>query len=94
MVVILQKIKSSIVKIIRTNQEQAKKLEEMDIKIGLLVQNRMSVEAIVAENKKIQNISTVGIDSRGIKAFSKEAKTLLDGYRQLFYLLQTDPGKF
>ncbi|EEB12424.1 ras GTP-ase activating protein with iq motif, putative [Pediculus humanus corporis] len=87
----IQKIKSSIVKIIRTNQEQAKKLEEMDIKIGLLVQNRMSVEAIVAENKKIQNISTVGIDSRGIKAFSKEAKTLLDGYRQLFYLLQTDP---
>lgn len=90
---IFQAMKSSIVETIKLNQDLAYKLEEMDIKIALLVQNRMSIEAIIAENRKLQNNHFGGSDSRGIKAFSKDAKRLLDGYQQLFYLLQTDPGK-
>lgn len=84
-------MKSRVVETVKINQELAAKLEEMDLKIGLLVQNRMSVEAIIAENKKLQNHTLVG-DSSSIKSFCKNAKKLLQGYQQLFYLLQTDPG--
>lgn len=85
-------MKSCVVETIKINQELTFKLDEMDMKIGLLVQNRMSVETIIAENKKLQMSHLGRNEGRGIKAFSKEAKRLLDGYQQLFYLLQTDPG--
>ena len=86
-------MKSSVVETIKRNQELAYKLDEMDTKIGLLVQNKISVEALVAEGKHTQAVQGNVNEARGIKGFSKEAKTLLGGYQQLFYLLQTDPGK-
>ncbi|KAK6643236.1 hypothetical protein RUM43_004741 [Polyplax serrata] len=88
----VQTMKSCVVETIKINQELTFKLDEMDMKIGLLVQNRMSVETIIAENKKLQMSHLGRNEGRGIKAFSKEAKRLLDGYQQLFYLLQTDPA--
>lgn len=85
-------MKSCVVETIKRNQELACKLDEMDTKIGLLVQNKISVEALVAEGKHLQIVQGNINEAKGIKGFSKEAKTLLDGYQQLFYLLQTDPG--
>lgn len=87
----VQSMKSSVVETINRNQELACKLDEMDTKIGLLVQNKISVEALVAEGKHTQTVQGNVNEAKGIKGFSKEAKTLLGGYQQLFYLLQTDP---
>ena len=70
----------------------------MDIKIGLLVKNRIDVEEVVAHgkhlNKKLKekNIKTSTENTaQGLKALKKESREKLDAYQHLFYALQTDP---
>lgn len=76
---------------IKKNQELACKLDEIDTKIGLLVHNKMLIQNLDVVGKKVRNAVTDQTQPKGIRSFSKETKTLLDGYGQLFYMLQTDP---
>ena len=49
----LQNIKGEITKKIRLTQGLEKDLDSMDIKIGLLVKNRIDVEEVVAHGKQM-----------------------------------------
>uniref|UniRef100_A0A0K2T0J2 Ras GTPaseactivatinglike protein IQGAP1like [Bombyx mori] n=1 Tax=Lepeophtheirus salmonis TaxID=72036 RepID=A0A0K2T0J2_LEPSM len=53
----LQSLKGNITKVIRFNQNLEKNLDVMDIKIGLLVKNRISVEEVVAHSKTLNHHS-------------------------------------
>ena len=69
----------------------------MDIKIGLLVRNRIQLEDVVKQSKKLKKARARGeelvINSQGegLKKLNKEARARLDSYQHLFYLLQTNP---
>ena len=50
---LLQTLKGDITKLIRQNQQLEKDLDAMDIKIGLLVKNRISVQDVVAHGRRM-----------------------------------------
>ncbi|XP_053561176.1 ras GTPase-activating-like protein IQGAP3 [Bombina bombina] len=94
----VMKLREEVVKKIRSNQRLEKDLNVMDIKIGLLVKNRITLQEVVSHCKKLtkknkeQLSDLMAIDKqKGLKSLSKEKRQKLEAYQHLFYLLQTQP---
>ncbi|XP_041369796.1 ras GTPase-activating-like protein IQGAP1 isoform X2 [Gigantopelta aegis] len=87
----LQKLRQNVVTEIRSNQQLEQDLDQMDIKIGLLIKNRITLQDVVTHNKKLTKRSDTSGNLRGLKALSKESHERLHHYQHLFYLLQTNP---
>ncbi|XP_074836699.1 ras GTPase-activating-like protein IQGAP3 [Carettochelys insculpta] len=94
----LLKLREEVVKRIRSNQQLESDLNLMDIKIGLLVKNRITLQEVVSHCKKLtkknkeQLSNLMALDTqKGIKSLSKEKRQKLEAYQHLFYLLQTHP---
>ncbi|XP_068032499.1 ras GTPase-activating-like protein IQGAP2 isoform X3 [Anomalospiza imberbis] len=91
------RLREEVVTKIRSNQQLEKDLNLMDIKIGLLVKNRITLQDVVLHSKKLDKKSKsqleemVTVDKQGIKGLSKERRKKLEAYQHLFYLLQTNP---
>ncbi|KAK7811684.1 hypothetical protein U0070_022327 [Myodes glareolus] len=91
------RLREEVVTKIRANQQLEKDLNLMDIKIGLLVKNRITLEDVISHSKKLNKkkggeMETLNnTDNQGIKSLSKERRKTLETYQQLFYLLQTKP---
>ncbi|XP_031216019.1 ras GTPase-activating-like protein IQGAP2 isoform X1 [Mastomys coucha] len=92
------RLREEVVTKIRANQQLEKDLNLMDIKIGLLVKNRITLEDVISHRKKLNKKKGGEIeilnntDNQGIKSLSKERRKTLETYQQLFYLLQTKPS--
>ncbi|KAM8921493.1 ras GTPase-activating-like protein IQGAP3 [Pelodytes ibericus] len=94
----VMKLREEVVKKIRANQRLESDLNMMDIKIGLLVKNRITLQEVVSHCKKLtkknkeQLSDLMAIDKqKGLKSLSKEKRQKLEAYQNLFYLLQTNP---
>lgn len=94
----VMKLREEVVKKIRSNQRLENDLNLMDIKIGLLVKNRITLQEVVSHCKKLtrknkeQLSDLMAIDKqKGLKSLSKEKRQKLEAYQHLFYLLQTLP---
>ncbi|XP_077114456.1 ras GTPase-activating-like protein IQGAP3 [Ranitomeya variabilis] len=94
----VMKLREEVVKKIRSNQRLENDLNTMDIKIGLLVKNRITLQEVVSHSKKLtkknkeQLSDLMAIDKqKGLKSLSKEKRQKLEAYQHLFYLLQTNP---
>ncbi|XP_028268969.1 ras GTPase-activating-like protein IQGAP2 [Parambassis ranga] len=91
------RLREEVVTKIRSNQQMEKDLNLMDIKIGLLVKNRITLQDVVSHNKKMNKKTKTSKDSQsagdrlGIKGLSKGKRRKLEAYQHLFYLLQTNP---
>uniref|UniRef100_A0ABM5F3J8 Ras GTPase-activating-like protein IQGAP3 n=1 Tax=Pogona vitticeps TaxID=103695 RepID=A0ABM5F3J8_9SAUR len=91
-------LQESVVKGIRSNRQLESDLNLMDIKIGLLVKNRITLQEVVSHCKKLtrknkeqlSDLMGPGKD-QGLKALSQEKRKTLEAYQHLFYLLQTHP---
>lgn len=91
----LQKLKAQVVTDIRSLSQLESNLNTMDVKIGLLVRNRITLQDVVMHNKKLKrekaDALTASQNASGIKALSREKREQLEAYQHLFYLLQTNP---
>ncbi|KAM6106627.1 ras GTPase-activating-like protein IQGAP3, partial [Pterocles gutturalis] len=92
------RLQEEVVKRIRANRQLESDLDLMDIKIGLLVKNRITLQEVVSHCKKLtkknkeQLSEMMAIDKqKGLKSLSKEKRQKLEAYQHLFYLLQTQP---
>uniref|UniRef100_A0AAX7VF98 IQ motif containing GTPase activating protein 2 n=1 Tax=Astatotilapia calliptera TaxID=8154 RepID=A0AAX7VF98_ASTCA len=85
------RLREEVVTKIRSNQQMEKDLNLMDIKIGLLVKNRITLQVASKKNKASKDDPTAG-DRLGIKGLSKGKRRKLEAYQHLFYLLQTNPS--
>uniref|UniRef100_V9K800 Ras GTPase-activating-like protein IQGAP1 n=1 Tax=Callorhinchus milii TaxID=7868 RepID=V9K800_CALMI len=91
------RLREEVVTKIRSNQQLEKDLNLMDIKIGLLVKNRITLEDVISHSKKLnkknkgQGQDVISGDKQGLKSLSKEKRKKLEAYQHLFYLLQTNP---
>uniref|UniRef100_A0A4W5MH43 IQ motif containing GTPase activating protein 2 n=1 Tax=Hucho hucho TaxID=62062 RepID=A0A4W5MH43_9TELE len=89
-------LREKVVTKIRSNQQMEKDLNLMDIKIGLLVKNRITLQDVVSHSKKLtvkkSKEELAAGDRQGIKALSKDKRKKLEAYQHLFYLLQTNPS--
>uniref|UniRef100_A0A8B9SFL7 IQ motif containing GTPase activating protein 3 n=1 Tax=Apteryx owenii TaxID=8824 RepID=A0A8B9SFL7_APTOW len=95
----LLRLREEVVKRIRASRQLESDLDLMDIKIGLLVKNRITLQEVVSHCKKLtkknkeQLSEMMAIDKqKGLKSLSKEKRQKLEAYQHLFYLLQTQPG--
>ncbi|TMS01631.1 Ras GTPase-activating-like protein IQGAP1 [Larimichthys crocea] len=90
--------REEVVRNIRFNRQLEADLDLMDLKIGLLVRNRATLQEVVSHCKKLtkknkeqlSDMMDVG-RSKGLKALSRERRERLEAYQHLFYLLQTQP---
>ncbi|XP_054995371.1 ras GTPase-activating-like protein IQGAP3 [Sorex araneus] len=93
----LLRLQELVVRKIRANQQLEQDLNLMDIKIGLLVKNRITLQEVVSHCKKLtkknkeQLSDMMVLDKKGLKSLSKEKRQKLEAYQHLFYLLQTQP---
>nr|XP_044994154.1 ras GTPase-activating-like protein IQGAP3 [Jaculus jaculus] len=94
----LVKLQEEVVRKIRSNQQLERDLSLMDIKIGLLVKNRITLQEVVSHCKKLtrknkEQLSDMMVldKQKGLKSLSKEKRQKLEAYQHLFYLLQTQP---
>ncbi|XP_060091819.1 ras GTPase-activating-like protein IQGAP2 isoform X1 [Heteronotia binoei] len=91
------RLREEVVTNIRSSQQLEKDLNLMDIKIGLLVKNRITLQDVVSHSKKLNKKTKnraeemVTGEKQGIKGLSKERRKKLEAYQHLFYLLQTNP---
>nr|XP_054969089.1 ras GTPase-activating-like protein IQGAP3 isoform X4 [Pan paniscus] len=94
----LLRLQEEVVRKIRSNQQLEQDLNIMDIKIGLLVKNRITLQEVVSHCKKLtkrnkEQLSDMMVldKQKGLKSLSKEKRQKLEAYQHLFYLLQTQP---
>lgn len=85
----LQELRGKVVKQIRSNQQLEQDLNTMDIKIGLLIKNRITLQDVVSHGKKLHTSTE---SYTGLKALSKDKREMLEGYQNILYLLQTNPN--
>ncbi|XP_006628835.1 ras GTPase-activating-like protein IQGAP1 [Lepisosteus oculatus] len=95
----LMRLREEVVTNIRSNQQLENDLNLMDIKIGLLVKNKITLQEVVSHSKKLSkknkdqlsDMLMMNKQKGGLKALSKEKRVKLEAYQYLFYLLQTNP---
>uniref|UniRef100_A0A8D0A3G0 IQ motif containing GTPase activating protein 1 n=1 Tax=Sander lucioperca TaxID=283035 RepID=A0A8D0A3G0_SANLU len=95
----LMQLREEVITNIRSNQQLENDLNLMDIKIGLLVKNKITLQEVVSHSKKLtkknkgqlSDMMMMNKQRGGLKALSKEKRVKLEAYQYLFYLLQTNP---
>ncbi|KAA0702572.1 Ras GTPase-activating-like protein IQGAP3 [Triplophysa tibetana] len=94
----LLRLREEVVRSIRANRQLETDLDLMDLKIGLLVRNRVTLQEVVSHCKKLTKKNKeelcvmMALDKhKGLKSMSKEMREKLEAYQHLFYLLQTRP---
>ncbi|XP_062255782.1 ras GTPase-activating-like protein IQGAP3 [Platichthys flesus] len=94
----LLRLRAEVVRSIRFNRQLEADLDLMDLKIGLLVRNKATLQEVVSHCKKLTRKNKEQLSdmmdverSKGLKALSRERRERLEAYQHLFYLLQTQP---
>ncbi|KAJ4923795.1 hypothetical protein JOQ06_028050 [Pogonophryne albipinna] len=94
----LLRLREEVVRSIRSNRQLEADLHLMDLKIGLLVRNRATLQEVVSHCKKLTRKNKEQLSdmmdverNKGLKALSRERRERLEAYQHLFYLLQTQP---
>ncbi|XP_067365190.1 ras GTPase-activating-like protein IQGAP3 isoform X2 [Channa argus] len=94
----LLRLREEVVRSIRFNRQLEADLDLMDLKIGLLVRNRATLQEVVSHCKKLTKKNKEQLSdmmdverSKGLKALNRERRERLEAYQHLFYLLQTQP---
>ncbi|KZT12580.1 uncharacterized protein LAESUDRAFT_733237 [Laetiporus sulphureus 93-53] len=100
----VERMRQSVVKRIRDNQALENDVNELDVKIALVVQNVKSFEELTKVKRKLGADSAAAHAARasvlaahgdpfaGPSALDAASKRKLELYQQLFYLLQTKGG--
>ncbi|XP_044519064.1 ras GTPase-activating-like protein IQGAP2 [Gracilinanus agilis] len=92
----LENLRQEVITKIKANQALEEDLNLMDIKIGLLVKNKITLQDVILQSKKLSKDKTEKIiswtEKQGIKGLNLEKRKKLEGYQELFYILQTNPS--
>ncbi|XP_077550679.1 ras GTPase-activating-like protein IQGAP1 [Haemaphysalis longicornis] len=93
----LQRVKGKVVATIRRNQDLQKEVLDMDIRIGLLVRNCITLQEVKGHGGRRESaLAAVKSNwlqgtSGGLTALSRRSRERLEAYQHLFYLLQVHP---
>merc|ERR1719342_1426806 len=84
----ISSVRGELSKLIRANEVTERKVDEMDVKIGLLIQNRISVQEVMSESsRRVGTLRKKGTSEgavashRGLKALKKESHDKLIAYQ-------------
>jgi len=92
-----ERLRKLVVQQVRQNEEAEQYISQLDIKIALLVKNKITLDEVVKHQKHfgghignlLSNTEISSKDPYDLKALNKTSRRKLDQYQVFFFLLQT-----
>lgn len=97
-----ERLRKTVVQHVRQNEMADQYITQLDIKIALLVKNKITLDEVVKHQKHfggdagrlLTNTSISSKDPLDLKALNKNSRRKLEHYQELFFILQTQPQYF
>ncbi|KAL6702803.1 iqgap-related protein [Coniothyrium glycines] len=94
-----ERLRKTVVQHVRQNELAEQYVDQLDIKIALLVKNKITLDEVVKHQKHFGGnvgtlLSSKDISSKDpfdLKALNKNSRRKLEQYQELFFVLQTQP---
>jgi Ras GTPase-activating-like protein IQGAP2/3 len=94
-----ERIRKTVVQQVRQNELLEQYIDQLDIKIALLVKNKITLDEVVRHQHNfgshsmglLANASMSSGNQFDLKALNKSSRRKLESYQQLFFNLQTQP---
>ncbi|KAF2737637.1 ras GTPase activating protein-like protein [Polyplosphaeria fusca] len=94
-----ERLRKTVVQHVRQNELAEQYIDQLDIKIALLVKNKITLDEVVKHQKHFGGhvgtlLSSKDIASKDpfdLKALNKNSRRKLEHYQELFFILQTQP---
>jgi Ras GTPase-activating-like protein IQGAP2/3 len=94
-----ERLRKTVVQQVRQNEMADQYITQLDIKIALLVKNKITLDEVVKHQKHfgghvgslLPNTDMSSKDPFDLKALNKTSRRKLEQYQELFFLLQTQP---
>ena len=94
-----ERLRKTVVQQVRQNEMAEQYIDQLDIKIALLVKNKITLDEVVKHQKNfgghsgnlLVNTTIASQNQFDLKALNKNSRKKLESYQQLFFTLQTQP---
>jgi Ras GTPase-activating-like protein IQGAP2/3 len=94
-----ERLRKTVVQQVRQNEMAEQYIDQLDIKIALLVKNKITLDEVVKHQRNfgghsgnlLVNTSMASSNQFDLKALNKNSRKKLESYQQLFFTLQTQP---
>jgi Ras GTPase-activating-like protein IQGAP2/3 len=94
-----ERLRKTVVQQVRQNEMAEQYIDQLDIKIALLVKNKITLDEVVKHQRNfgghsgnlLVNTSMISGNHFDLKALNKNSRKKLELYQQLFFSLQTQP---
>ncbi|KAM7222918.1 hypothetical protein V8F06_001816 [Rhypophila decipiens] len=94
-----ERLRKTVVQQVRQNEMLEQYIDQLDIKIALLVKNKITLDEVVKHQHNfgghasnlLANSSISSANHFDLKALNKSSRKKLESYQQLFFALQTQP---
>lgn len=94
-----ERLRKTVVQRVRQNEMGEQYVDQLDIKIALLVKNKITLDEVVKHQKHfgghvgslLNNKEISSKDPFDLKALNKNSRKKLEHYQELFFVLQTQP---
>ncbi|EAQ92625.1 hypothetical protein CHGG_00860 [Chaetomium globosum CBS 148.51] len=94
-----ERLRKTVVQQVRQNEMLEQYIDQLDIKIALLVKNKITLDEVVRHQSNfgghasnlLANSSMASVNQFDLKALNKGSRKKLESYQQLFFALQTQP---
>lgn len=94
-----ERLRKTVVQHVRQNELADQYIQQLDIKIALLVKNKITLDEVIKHQRHfgghvgalLPNSDISSKDPFDLKALNKASRRKLEHYQELFFLLQTQP---
>ncbi|KAK3945377.1 hypothetical protein QBC46DRAFT_433754, partial [Diplogelasinospora grovesii] len=94
-----ERLRKTVVQQVRQNEMLEQYIDQLDIKIALLVKNKITLDEVVRHQNNfgghtsnlLANSAIASANQFDLKALNKSSRKKLESYQQLFFTLQTQP---
>ena len=95
----VERVRKTVVQHVRQNEMADQYIQQLDIKIALLVKNKITLDEVVKHQRHfggaagtlLSNKELSSKDPFDLKALNKNSRRKLEHYQELFFILQTQP---
>ncbi|BFZ55485.1 iqgap-related protein [Savitreella phatthalungensis] len=97
----IEELRRAIIAQVRDNEHYEEHVEQMDIKIALLVKQAIKIDEVIQHQRSLSRRTPAPSLARGastsstaqfdLRALNRNARHMVECYQKLFYILQTQP---
>lgn len=90
----LSELKDKIIDKSKANEELEKEIDNLDVKLGLLDKNKITVEDFIKNRTKSKHVKEISDEKNtmNFERLNKSSRERIELYQSLFYFLQTKPS--